>query len=913
MEFEDEVAPANYLGQLEGDLLANSATDHRSKDLGFDEESGSDDDQDDPPQPPPLNLMGINSLGEESGDDVDSEAEAVLEDHHQDIDDYIAPSELDNVLDRDFCLTPEAPKFEYLKKEKNGCKQRRFHTALMVFTLATDLSITQYTALREVLQLVESIDEDLKSLPQSLSTLSSRMKRNLPVMQLRAYDIDLDLEVLPPQTYNPKKAYRFELEEYALKWLSDSSILGKMHFGLGVINPPAYQELYHGDQWLGSLRTTSGQFPYLEDGEPIFPSDCVSLLDDWGQDNCLYRVIGVGRNGDRVDGEMAFLAERLLTREAAASEVEGLEEMITALEEGITQEETGVEPTQKARKKRRTKEQMLLARSEEEALKAARKAAPKIKLTAQQKRAEKEKIVRDNIGYKSMVPTASTLPNLILFEGDRLVFPVSAVKQKEWVHFLDYDDPIETLRNSILPNPPTFSCPYIVYKHVDGESRIKRVTKRHRLPAERELRTYGLDHVKSRFIQRPDAPRIVSLPINIFLDDFGLYRNAYHAISGLYIQPSNLNEASRFKLHNMFVLSVAPFGSDELDIASYLADEGQTLGRGKLVTLPSGEVIYLLLFPLVFTGDMPQQNKNCGAVGHNGNTGCRYCFCLPKDKGDMDFDGVKTGRYDIPHRHLYHYLKASAPGGEVARHNYFTKQGVAEEGHIWWKPFNCLDPFSSYPIDPMHSELRLVNYFQELIIGRLLSKTGRTAYKKAWNKLNLPRGWGRPQCPIKHHMSMMFSENGRIAQLNPLVLLLMLYPNGANVAVTKKGSKSYFKRGSKPGEMGLIDRIGTKFDQEGHIILIGVSYRLSQTVFLALKSTLTHDEREDCLRGLRSLRVWLTEIFKLTDASLTKVGFTSICTQIPSNLSRLIALIYTSGSIGSETSSTLVRRATSPL
>ncbi|KAF8442576.1 hypothetical protein BGX38DRAFT_1048202, partial [Terfezia claveryi] len=53
-----------------------------------------------------------------------------------------------------------------------------------------------------------------------------------------------------------------------------------------------------------------------------------------------------------------------------------------------------------------------------------------------------------------------------------------------------------------------------------------------------------------------------------FLDGFGLYRNSYHSLAGVYITPSNLPLHLWEKIQNIFVLMLGPFGSNETDISA---------------------------------------------------------------------------------------------------------------------------------------------------------------------------------------------------------------------------------------------------------------------------------------------------------------------------------------------------------
>ena len=79
----------------------------------------------------------------------------------------------------------------------------------------------------------------------------------------------------------------------------------------------------------------------------------------------------------------------------------------------------------------------------------------------------------------------------------------------------------------------------------------------------------------SDFVSTQTGPRHISVPFTLFLDDFGLYLNAYHSLAGLYIQPACLDEPGWFTLQNMFVLMIEPFGCTASDMADCLNDDRQ--------------------------------------------------------------------------------------------------------------------------------------------------------------------------------------------------------------------------------------------------------------------------------------------------------------------------------------------------
>lgn len=102
--------------------------------------------------------------------------------------------------------------------------------------------------------------------------------------------------------------------------------------------------------------------------------------------------------------------------------------------------------------------------------------------------------------------------------------------------------------------------------------------------------------------------RRVSLSFSVFLDGFGLYWNAYHSLKGIYITAAGFDSQERERLINLFVLMIGLFGCGEAEMPPCLQQESRTSGKGLILQLSSGEKIFVTAFPLLFTGDIPQQN-----------------------------------------------------------------------------------------------------------------------------------------------------------------------------------------------------------------------------------------------------------------------------------------------------------------
>ena len=107
----------------------------------------------------------------------------------------------------------------------------------------------------------------------------------------------------------------------------------------------------------------------------------------------------------------------------------------------------------------------------------------------------------------------------------------------------------------------------------------------------------------------------------------------------------------------------------------------------------------------------------------------RYCFQSTDNRGLLDDRVIQIGRYKKPHDALYEYTISCASGKSVKTSNdLFAKYGITPDGHIFRDYFSMLDPFVSYPNDPMHVELRLAKYCHQVLIEDIFSPARFEAY-----------------------------------------------------------------------------------------------------------------------------------------------------------------------------------------
>jgi hypothetical protein len=94
-----------------------------------------------------------------------------------------------------------------------------------------------------------------------------------------------------------------------------------------------------------------------------------------------------------------------------------------------------------------------------------------------------------------------------------------------------------------------------------------------------------------------------------FIDGFGLYRNAYRTVMGVYTIFAGLSFQERALPANVIPLTLGPHGSNFADVVDALKAGLISLDRGVEVEI-NGETVRLCAFTHTFIGDMPQQQKN---------------------------------------------------------------------------------------------------------------------------------------------------------------------------------------------------------------------------------------------------------------------------------------------------------------
>ena len=209
---------------------------------------------------------------------------------------------------------------------------------------------------------------------------------------------------------------------------------------------------------------------------------------------------------------------------------------------------------------------------------------------------------------------------------------------------LDY-----TFGNDKLATRPAAEYPpqtMIVRRILDTDADPPQLTPlclNHPIRGELEIAAFGRDRLQQLYT-RVSNRRTFSLPLLTFIDGFGLYRNTYRTLMGMYFIFTGLPFHKRARRANVFPFTIGPHGSNFSNVVDGVRSLA-TLDRGVEVERPGMGRVMLLAFPTAFIGDMPQQQKNSGMKTQRAYLGCRFCHINSEERGALDYDIFLEGRY----------------------------------------------------------------------------------------------------------------------------------------------------------------------------------------------------------------------------------------------------------------------------
>lgn len=118
--------------------------------------------------------------------------------------------------------------------------------------------------------------------------------------------------------------------------------------------------------------------------------------------------------------------------------------------------------------------------------------------------------------------------------------------------------------------------------------------------AELEIESLGRNYLTAQLITN-----VKSFPLVLFIDGFGLYRNMYRSLTGVYIMSAALTIDERKKSSNAHTVTLGPHGSDLKEVMTCLRTSLGALDRGSILEInEEKQAVWAPI--LAFLGDTKQ-------------------------------------------------------------------------------------------------------------------------------------------------------------------------------------------------------------------------------------------------------------------------------------------------------------------
>lgn len=585
-----------------------------------------------------------------------------------------------------------------------------FYNALAVWEEKHSISRAAHAQLVEVLQLAETIEE-IQQTPKWKDTLKSRLEMSLPLRKLRSSTAKLDIAKLPTRSQDTEKILAFDLGDTLGTLLSSTSIAAKVYTGMARFTDGKVRNPWETPWWGESVRTTSGKFFNYPDGKPLFPSDFIA----W---SCTSR-------------KSLCSDERCETEHLGRIKWCGEDHSTTAPELG--------KPLLFVQKVfKRTLHTSTIPSTFNDIL--------------------------SKMCFSQLAPNAT---ELIIVEDDVIsLTPQDIIRRIPGVKLNYHFSPkIASTRTKILTTKYTVRN---IFNIAQQTCRPLLLSSPHR--AELEIRTLGRHHFETEFAGRD----MISLPLQLFVDAFGLYRNMYRSILGMYFIPQFFPHDIRVKRSSVLTATLGPYGTNLPDVFRTLFHT-TALDQGAMLEV-NGKQKFAYAFVSAIIGDMPSQQALSGCQGPAAKLSCRYCMVNSEERQNLDFNTVSMGRYhdfSVTKRQEIQDRRLAATTQKRELNNI----GLLDDQHLTGTLtdlFPALDILRSRPADAAHSEYAGISkYIHRLFFQdstSILTLRAADQASQVYRYFPVPPGWGRLQSPRVHSESFGMQEYGRGAIILPVLL-----------------------------------------------------------------------------------------------------------------------------------------------
>ena len=139
----------------------------------------------------------------------------------------------------------------------------------------------------------------------------------------------------------------------------------------------------------------------------------------------------------------------------------------------------------------------------------------------------------------------------------------------------------------------------------------------------------------------------------LFIDDFDVHQNNYRFLKAFYLTSATLFYQKRRKVVNVFTLTLESHEIKVDDVIAFIVKSIRRMNSGVDMII-NKEIVFVCAFELTLIDDMPQQVSNDEFFHHFARRECRSCYCLKKERENLEYDVIVDERY---HREVINQRK----------------------------------------------------------------------------------------------------------------------------------------------------------------------------------------------------------------------------------------------------------------
>ncbi|POG69329.1 hypothetical protein GLOIN_2v1480079 [Rhizophagus irregularis DAOM 181602=DAOM 197198] len=326
--------------------------------------------------------------------------------------------------------------------------------------------------------------------------------------------------------------------------------------------------------------------------------------------------------------------------------------------------------------------------------------------------------------------------------------------------------------------------------------------------------------------------------LDIYIDKFGPFRNAYHAIGGIYLQIGNMKQILRQKLKNHFLYGFIPYAAASDEVLQPIIKDIQELERGYELEI-NNQRVWVTGGLGVITSDLPEGNEQAGVKNHNAYYGCRNCMIHHNNLHDISFDIAKYGRYH--HKTTLQFAEVRNTQTQTERDFLTMEYGIQENPSVFDNVMR--DRHFQCPHDAFHCIGGIVKEMLQATF-EILTAVGEEEFLKTWRNFEFPSTWSRQQNPITHLGSYFFSDYLRLSMIMPFLINRAI----TNVTLLNKPFTEHLIKVYNITKNQVIDR------------LLNLWVSFSKMVYLVFHKEFS----ENCYNNLQqSLMQWAIQVAKI--------------------------------------------------